>query len=101
MEEYDLKFNRLARFSPIYVSSDELKAERFIAGLREELKGNFASQSSFVYAKALQVATLLDASCTNKLQLRTTQSPHTAAQGKETDYSHPRTGRPPRGRTDN
>ncbi|XP_022927108.1 uncharacterized protein LOC111434045 [Cucurbita moschata] len=51
-EEYDLEFKRLARFSPAYVSSDELEAERFIAGLREERKENVASQSSFVYAKA-------------------------------------------------
>ena len=44
VEEYDLEFNRLARFSPAYVSSDELKVEQFIVGLWEELKGNVASQ---------------------------------------------------------
>ena len=100
VKEYDLEFNRLARFSPAYVSFEELKGERFIAGLREELRGNVTSQSFFVYAKALQVATLLDASRTNKLQLETAQSSHTATQGKVTDLSHPRTGRPPHGRTD-
>ena len=100
VEEYDLEFNRLTRFSLAYVSFEELKGERFIAGLREELRGNVASQSSFVYAKALQVATLLDASRTDKLQLGIAQSSHTAAQGKVTDSIHPRTGRPPRGRTD-
>ena len=78
VEEYDLEFNKLARFSPAYVSF-ELKGERFIPGLREELRGNVASQSSFVYAKALQVATLLDASHTDKLQLRTVQLSHTAS----------------------
>ncbi|XP_022950956.1 uncharacterized protein LOC111453916 [Cucurbita moschata] len=98
--DYDLEFNRLARFSPAYVSSEELKGERFIAGLREELRGNVASQSSFVYTKALQVATLLDSPRTDKLQLGIAQSSHTAAQGKGAYPSHPRTGRPPRGRTD-
>ena len=95
-----MEFNRLVRFSLAYVSSDELKGERFIAGLREELRGNVASESSFVYAKALQVATLLDASRTDKLQLGIAQSCHIAAQGKVTDSSHPRTGRPSCGRTD-
>ena len=77
----------MVRFSPAYVSSKELKGERFIAGLREELRGNVASQSSFVYTKALQVATLLDSSRTDKLQLGIAQSSH-------------RTGTPPRGRID-
>ena len=100
VEEYDLEFNRLARFSQAYVSSEKLKGERFIAGLREELRGNVASESSFVYAKALQVATLLDTSRTDKLQLGIAQSCHIAAQGKVTDSSHPRTGRPSCGHTD-
>ena len=77
-----------------------MKGERFIAGLREELRGNVASQSSFVYTKALQVATLLDSSRTDKLQLGIAQSSYTAAQGRVTDPSHPRTGRLPRGHTD-
>ena len=38
LEDYDLEFNRLARFSPIFVSTKELKAEHFIAGLRETLE---------------------------------------------------------------
>ncbi|XP_023552906.1 uncharacterized protein LOC111810432 [Cucurbita pepo subsp. pepo] len=79
VEEYDLEFNRLARFSPACVSSEELKGERFIAGLREELRGNVASQSSFVYTKALQVATLLDSPRTDKLQLGIAQPSHAAA----------------------
>ncbi|XP_023520576.1 uncharacterized protein LOC111783989 [Cucurbita pepo subsp. pepo] len=99
VEEYDLPFNRLVKFSQAYVSSYELKVEQFIAGLRDGLKENVASQSSFVNAKALHVATLLDASRTDKLQLGTAQSSHTAAKGKGTDRSHPRTGRLPRGRT--
>ena len=82
VEEYDLEFNRLTRFSPVYVSSEELKGERFISCLREELRGNVASQSSFVYTKALQVATLLDSPRTDKLQLGIAQSSHIAAQGK-------------------
>ena len=82
VEEYDLEFNRLARFSPAYVSSKELKREQFIAGLKEELRGNVASQSSFVYTKALQVATLLDSPRTDKLQLGIAQPSHTTAQGK-------------------
>ena len=87
VEEYDLEFNMLARFSPAYVSSDELKVEQFVAGLRDGLKENVASQSSFVHAKVLQVATLLDASRTDKLKLGRTQSSHTAAQGNGTDRS--------------
>ena len=39
VEKYDLEFNRMARFSPAYVSTDELKVERYIAGLRDDLKG--------------------------------------------------------------
>ena len=51
MEEYDLEFSRLARFSPAYVSSNELKAERFISGQREDLKGNVTAQSSSIMRK--------------------------------------------------
>ncbi|XP_022930075.1 uncharacterized protein LOC111436561 [Cucurbita moschata] len=79
VEEYDLEFNRLTRFSLAYVRFEELKGERLITSLREELRGNVASQSFFVYTKALQVATLLDASRTDKLQLGIAQSSHTAA----------------------
>ena len=43
VEDYDLEFNKLARFSPIYVSTEELKAEHFIAGLRENIRGYVAS----------------------------------------------------------
>ena len=43
VEEYDLEFNRFARFSPLFVSTDELKAERFIAGLREDIRAHVAA----------------------------------------------------------
>ena len=56
MKEYDLEFNRLATFSPVYVSIEELKGKRFIVGLREDLKGHVAAQVSSDYAEALRVA---------------------------------------------
>ena len=43
VEEYDLEFNRFARFSPLFVSTDELKAERFIAGLKEDIRAHVAA----------------------------------------------------------
>ena len=43
IEDYVLEFNRLARFSPIFVNTKELKAERFIAGLRKDIRGYVAS----------------------------------------------------------
>ena len=46
VEEYDQEFNRLARFSFAYVSTEELKVERFIAGLREDLKWHVAALAS-------------------------------------------------------
>ena len=67
VEEYDLEFNRLARFSPIFVSTEELKAEGFIAGLREDIKGYVASQTSTNYTEALKMATLIDMPHIDKL----------------------------------
>ena len=43
VEDYDQEFNRLARFSPIYISTEELKAERFIASLRKNIRGYVTS----------------------------------------------------------
>lgn len=39
VEDYDLEFNKLARFCPEYVSNEKMKIDRFIAGLRIELQG--------------------------------------------------------------
>ena len=50
----------MARFSPAYVSTKELKVEWFIAGLREDLKGYVAAQTSSDYVEALRVAILID-----------------------------------------
>lgn len=60
VEEYDLEFNKLARFSPAYVSTEKLKTERFIAGLRENLKGHVVAQASSGYVEALRVAILIN-----------------------------------------
>ena len=43
VEDYDLEFNILPRFSHIYVSTEELKVERFIVGRRENIRGYVAS----------------------------------------------------------
>ena len=94
VEEYDLEFNRLVRFSLVYVSTEELKVKRFIAGLRNELKGHVAAHTSSDYVEALRVVILID-----KLQWGSAQSSHTTVQGKRTDRSHPRTSGPPRDHT--
>ena len=73
VEDYDMKFNRLARFSPIYVSTEELKAECFVASLRENIRGYVASQASTNYVAALKTATLIDAPRTDKLQAGSAQ----------------------------
>ena len=67
VEEYDLEFNGLARFSPIFVSTEELRAEGFIAGLREDIRGYVASQASTNYAEALKMATLINMPHIDKL----------------------------------
>ena len=68
VEDYDLEFNRLTRFSPIFVSTEELKAEHFIASLRENIRGYVASQASTDYTKVLKMAILIDMHCIDKLQ---------------------------------
>ena len=73
VEDYDQEFNRLARFSLIYISTEELKAERFIVGLRENIRGYVASQSSIDYTAALKMATLIDAPRTDRLQAGSAQ----------------------------
>lgn len=100
VEEYDQEFNRLARFSSAYVSTEELKVERFIAGLREDLKWHVAALASSDYAEALRVASLIDMPRIDKLQSGSAQSSHTAIQVKRTDWNHPKIGRLPRSRTD-
>ena len=79
VEDYDLEFIRLTRFSPVFVSIEELKAERFIAGLREDIKGYVASQASTDYTEALKMTTLIDMPHIDKLQLGSAQIPHTTA----------------------
>ena len=37
IEDYDLEFNKLARFCPEYVNNEKMKIDHFIAGLRIEL----------------------------------------------------------------
>ncbi|XP_022957288.1 uncharacterized protein LOC111458730 [Cucurbita moschata] len=101
VEDYDQEFNRLSRFSPIYVSTEELKAERFIAGLRENIRGYMASQSSSDYTAALKMATLIDAPRTDRLQAGSAQKSQITVQGKQLNRNYPRTGRPPRGRAAN
>ena len=65
--DYDLEFNRLAKFSPIFVSTKELKTEHFIAGLREDIRGYVASQASTDYTVTLKMATLIDMPRMDKL----------------------------------
>ena len=101
VEDYDLEFNRLARFSPIFVSTKELKAERFIVGLRVNIRGYVASQASTNYTTALKMLTLIDVPCIDKLQSELAQKFHIAIQGKKIDQNYPRTGRSPRGVTAN
>ena len=101
VEDYDMKFNRLARFSPIYVSTEELKAECFVASLRENIRGYVASQASTNYVAALKTATLIDAPRTDKLQAGSAQKSQMAVQGKQINQNYPKTGRPPRGGTAN
>ncbi|XP_022958239.1 uncharacterized protein LOC111459523 isoform X2 [Cucurbita moschata] len=76
---------------------EELKVERFIAGLRENIRGYVASQASTDYTEALKMATLIDAPHTDKLQSGSAQKSHTAVQGKQINRNYPRIGRPPRG----
>ena len=97
VEDYDLEFNRLARFSLEFVSTKELKAERFIADLREDIKGYVASQASTDYTEAFKMATLIDMPCIDKLQSGSAKTPHTTAQGKKINWNLPRTSRPHRG----
>ena len=52
-EEYDLEFNKLARFCPEYVSNEKMKTNRFVAGLRIEIQGPIMVQASSDYAVAL------------------------------------------------
>ena len=60
VEDYDLEFNKLARFCPEYVSNEKMKIDRFIAGLRIELQGPVLVQTTSDYAVALRVATVMD-----------------------------------------
>ena len=60
VEDYDLEFNKLARFCPEYVSNEKMKIDRFIAGLRIELQGPVLVQTTSDYAVALRVATMMD-----------------------------------------
>ena len=92
-----MEFNRLARFSPIFISTEELRAERFITGLREDIRGYVASQASIDHTEALKMATLIDMPLIDKSQSGSTQTPHTTAQGKKIDKNLHRTGRPSRG----
>ena len=62
-----MEFNRLIRFSPVFVSTEELKVEQFIAGLREDIKGHVAAETSSNYAGTLRVVILIDMARINKL----------------------------------
>lgn len=60
IENYDLEFNKLARFCPEYVSKKKMKIDHFITSLRIELQGPIMVQATSDYALALRVATLMD-----------------------------------------
>ncbi|XP_023007596.1 uncharacterized protein LOC111500169 [Cucurbita maxima] len=60
VEDYDLEFNKLARFCPKYVSNEKMKIDCFIAGLRIELQGLVMVQATSNYVVALRVATVMD-----------------------------------------
>ncbi|XP_057787140.1 uncharacterized protein LOC131004467 [Salvia miltiorrhiza] len=61
--EYDRAFNRLSRYYPQLVDTDEKKADRFRKGLRPEIAVSLASQGTLTYAqsltRALNIETLL------------------------------------------
>ena len=42
VEEYDLKFTRLAKYAPEEVATEELKRNRFEKGLRLEIREKMA-----------------------------------------------------------
>ncbi|XP_057803058.1 uncharacterized protein LOC131018347 [Salvia miltiorrhiza] len=63
--EYERKFNLLARYATRMVNTEDLKADRFLRGLRPEIRGILAGQKIVDYGLAVrrahEVATGLEA----------------------------------------
>ena len=60
MEDYDIEFNKLARFASKYVSTEKMRINRFIVGLTDEIQGFVVAHDPLDYASALKFAILMD-----------------------------------------
>lgn len=59
MEEYEHEFARLSRFTPDIMRTEETKTERFINGLNWDIQGQVSAHTTYDYAEAVRVATIL------------------------------------------
>ncbi|KAK6151884.1 hypothetical protein DH2020_014519 [Rehmannia glutinosa] len=57
--DYERKFNQLSRYATHLVSTDQMKAERFVEGLRPELSGIVCVLGDVTYAQAVDRARMV------------------------------------------
>ena len=60
VEDYEREFTRLSRFAPLMVSTEELKVECFVMGLRPDVRGAVLAHVPPDYATTLRLAKTLD-----------------------------------------
>ena len=56
VEEYDQEFDMLSRFAPELVSNEQARADRFVKGLRDEIRGFVRALKPTTQAEALRLA---------------------------------------------